>query len=132
MRVSGYHVVVVGATGAVGHTVLRVLEQRGFPLASLRLTATARSAGRSVMFRGEPHAIVETTPEALRGAQIAFFGGGDGASERFGRGAAAEGTIVIDKSATFRLEPDVPLVIPEINRHALRSHRGIIANPNCS
>jgi len=132
MRVSGYHVVVVGATGAVGHTVLRVLEQRGFPLASLRLTATARSAGRSVMFQGEPHSVVETTAEALRGAQIAFFGGGDGASERFGRAAAAEGTIVIDKSATFRLEPDVPLVIPEINRHTLRSHRGIIANPNCS
>jgi len=132
MRVSGYHVVVVGATGAVGHTVLRVLEQRGFPLASLRLTATARSAGRCVMFQGEPHSIVETTAEALRGAQIAFFGGGDGASERFGRAAAAEGTVVIDKSATFRLEPDVPLVIPEINRHALRRHRGIIANPNCS
>ena len=130
--VSGYHVVVVGATGAVGQTVLRVLEQRGFPLASLRLTATARSAGRSVMFQGEPHSIVETTAGALRGAQIAFFGGGDGASERFGRAAAAEGTVVIDKSATFRLEPEVPLVIPEINRHALRRHRGIIANPNCS
>ncbi len=129
---SGYRVVVVGATGAVGQTVLRVLEQRGFPLASLRLTATARSAGRSMMFQGEAHPIVETTAEALRGAQIAFFGGGDGASERFGRAAAAEGTTVIDKSATFRMEPDVPLVIPEINRHALRRHRGIIANPNCS
>jgi aspartate-semialdehyde dehydrogenase len=129
---SGYHVAVVGATGAVGQTLLRVLEERGFPLESLRVTATKRSAGRSVRFRGEPHTIVETTPQALRGTQIAFFGGGDGASEQFGRAAAAGGTVVIDKSAAFRMEPDVPLVIPEINRHALRHHRGIIANPNCS
>ena len=129
---AGYHVAVVGATGAIGHTVLRVLEERGFPVETLRVTATARSAGRTVTFRGEAHTIVETSPEALRGVQIAFFGGGDGASERFGRAAAAAGTLVIDKSSTFRMDPDVPLVIPEINRHALRRHRGIIANPNCS
>jgi aspartate-semialdehyde dehydrogenase len=129
---AGYHVAVVGATGAVGQTVLRVLEERGFPVGALRVTATARSAGRTVTFRGEAHTIGETSPEALRGAQIAFFGGGDGASERFGRAAAAAGTLVIDKSSTFRMEPDVPLVIPEINRSALRRHRGIVANPNCS
>jgi aspartate-semialdehyde dehydrogenase len=129
---AGYHVAVVGATGAVGQTVLRVLEERGFPVEALRATATARSAGRTVTFRGEVHTIVETSPEALRGAQIAFFGGGDGASERYGRAAAAAGTLVIDKSSTFRMEPDVPLVIPEINRSALRRHRGIVANPNCS
>ena len=129
---AGYHVAVVGATGAVGQTVLRVLEERGFPVETLRATATARSAGRTVSFRGEPHTIVETSAEALRGAQIAFFGGGDGASERFGRQAAEAGTLVIDKSSTFRMDPDVPLVIPEINRHALRRHRGIVANPNCS
>ncbi|TMJ09723.1 MAG: aspartate-semialdehyde dehydrogenase [Bacillati bacterium ANGP1] len=129
---AGYHVAVVGATGAVGQTVLRVLEERAFPVASLRVTATERSAGRPVSFRGEAHTVVETSQDALRGVQIAFFGGGDGASERFARRAAASGTLVIDKSSTFRMEPDVPLVIPEVNRPALRAHRGIIANPNCS
>jgi aspartate-semialdehyde dehydrogenase len=128
----GFEVAVVGATGAVGQTVLRVLEERSFPVAALRATASARSAGRTVTFRGQPHTVVETTSEALAGVQIAFFGGGDGASERFGRAAAAAGTLVIDKSSTFRMAPDVPLVIPEVNRHALRGHRGIIANPNCS
>jgi aspartate-semialdehyde dehydrogenase len=128
----GYHVAVIGATGAVGQTVLRVLEERAFPVASLRVTATQRSAGRPVVFRGETHTVVETSQDALRGIQIAFFGGGDGASERFARRAAASGTLVIDKSSTFRMEPDVPLVIPEVNRHALRGHRGIIATPNCS
>ncbi len=129
---AGYHVAVVGATGAVGQSVLRVLEERTFPVASLRVTATERSAGRTMSFRGEAHTVVETSQDALRGAQIAFFGGGEGASERFARAAAASGTLVIDKSSTFRLAPDVPLVIPEVNRHALRRHRGIIANPNCS
>jgi aspartate-semialdehyde dehydrogenase len=129
---AGYDVAVVGATGAVGQTVLRVLEERAFPVGALRVTATARSAGRTVAFRGQPHRIVETSLPALRGAQIAFFGGGDGASERFGRAAAEAGTLVIDKSSTFRMAPDVPLVIPEVNRHALRWHRGIVANPNCS
>lgn len=128
----GYDVAVVGATGAVGQSVLRVLEERAFPIAALRVTASARSAGRPVTFRGQTHTVVETTPDALERVQIAFFAGGDDASVRFGRAAAAAGTLVIDKSSTFRMEPDVPLVIPEINRHALRGHRGIIANPNCS
>ena len=129
---AGYQVAVVGATGAVGQTVLRVLEERGFPVAALRVTATARSAGRTVTFRGETHTIVETSSGALRGVQIAFFGAGGAVSERFGRAAAASGTLVIDKSSMFRMEPDVPLVIPEVNRHAIRRHRGIIATPNCS
>jgi len=89
---AGYHVAVVGATGAVGQTVLRVLEERAFPVASLRVTATERSAGRPVSFRGEAHTVVETSQDALRGVQIAFFGGGDGASERFARRAAASGS----------------------------------------
>jgi aspartate-semialdehyde dehydrogenase len=129
---AGYHVAVIGATGAVGQTVLRVLEERAFPVETLRVTATARSAGRTVTFRGEPHTLAETSLDALRGAQIAFFGGGDRASERFGRAVAASGTLVIDKSSTFRMEPDVPLVIPEVNRHTIRRHLGIIATPNCS
>ncbi len=129
---AGYHVAVVGATGAVGQSVLRILEERAFPVASLQVTATERSAGRTVAFHGAAHKVVATSQDALRGAQIAFFGGGDGASERFARAAAAAGTLVIDKSSTFRLSPDVPLVIPEVNRHALRRHHGIIANPNCS
>jgi aspartate-semialdehyde dehydrogenase len=127
----GYHVAVVGATGVVGQMMLRILEERAFPIAALRLTATARSAGRALVFRGETHTVAETTEETLRNVHIAFFAGGDGASERFGRAAAASGTLVIDNSSTFRLAPDVPLVIPEVNPRALRRHRGFIANPNC-
>jgi aspartate-semialdehyde dehydrogenase len=129
---SGYHVAVVGATGAVGRTMLRVLEEREFPVASLRVSATARSAGRVVTFRGEPYTVEETGPATFEGVQLALFAGGDGASARFGRSAAKSGTVVIDNSSTFRMEPDVPLVIPEVNGHALRAHRNLIANPNCS
>lgn len=129
---AGYHVAVIGATGAVGRTMLRVLEERDFPVASLRVTATARSAGRVVTFRGNPYTVEETQPSSFEGVQIALFAGGDGASARVARAAAAAGTVVIDNSSTFRMEPDVPLVIPEVNAHALRGHRNLIANPNCS
>jgi len=128
---AGYHVAVIGATGAVGRTMLRVLEERRFPVGALRVTASARSAGRVVTFRGEPHTVVETTEAAFEGVQIALFAGGDDASGQFGRPAAARGATVIDNSSTFRMEPDVPLVVPEVNPHALRRHRGIIAVPNC-
>lgn len=128
---AGYRVAVIGATGAVGRTMLRVLEERGFPVAALRLTATAHSAGRGVSFRGETHTVEETTEAAFEGAQIALFAGGDGASRQFGRAAAGRGTVVIDNSSTFRMDPDVPLVVPEVNSHALRRHRGIVAVPNC-
>src|SRR5579884_3845662 len=117
---SGYHVAVVGATGAVGRTMLRVLEEREFPVASLRVSATARSAGRVVTFRGEPYTVEETGPATFEGVQLALFAGGDGASARFGRSAAKSGTVVIDNSSTFRMEPDVPLVIPEVNGLAHR------------
>ncbi len=129
---AGYRVAVIGATGAVGQTMLRVLEERKFPVAALRLTASARSAGRVLTFRGEPHTVEETTEASFEGVQIALFAGGDGASGRFGRLAASAGGVVIDNSSTFRMESDVPLVVPEVNRHALSGHRGIVANPNCS
>jgi aspartate-semialdehyde dehydrogenase len=129
---AGYHVAVIGGTGAVGQALLRVLEERAFPIASLRVTASSRSAGRVVTFRGERYTVAETTEAAFRGVQIALFAGGDGASGQFGRLAASSGTVVIDNSSTFRMEPDVPLVVPEVNRHALARHRGIVANPNCS
>jgi len=129
---AGYRVAIVGATGAVGGTMLRILEQRDFPISELRMTATARSAGRTISFRGASHTVVETSDEALRDVQIALFAGGDGASSLFGRRAAAAGAVVIDNSSTFRMEPDVPLVVPEVNRNALRRHRGIIAVPNCA
>jgi len=128
----GYHVAVIGATGAVGQAMLRVLEERGFPAAGIRVAATARSAGRNVMFRGQPYIVEETTPKTFEGVQIALFAGGDGAGDLFGRAAAAAGAVVIDNSSAFRMAEDVPLVIPEVNRHALRRHRGIIANPNCT
>ena len=128
---AGYRVAVIGATGAVGRTMLRVLEERRFPVEALRVTASARSAGRVVEFRGRPHTVEETTEASFDGMQVAFFAGGDGASGQFGRAAAARGAVVIDNSSTYRMDPDVPLVVPEVNAHALRRHRGIIAVPNC-
>lgn len=128
---AGYRLAVIGATGAVGRTMLRVLEERRFPVETLRVTATARSAGRVVEFRGRPLTVEETTEAAFDGVQIAFFAGGDGASGTFGRAAAARGAVVIDNSSTYRMDPAVPLVVPEVNAHALRRHRGIVSVPNC-
>ena len=128
---AGYRVAVIGATGAVGRTMLRVLEERRFPVDTLRVTATARSAGRVVDFRGRPHTVEETTEASFDGVQVAFCAGGDGATGQFGRAAVSRGAVVIDNSSTYRMDPDVPLVVPEVNAHALRRHRGIIAVPNC-
>lgn len=129
---AGYRVAVIGATGAVGRAMLQVLEERKFPVATLRLTASARSTGRVLTFRGAPHTVEETTEASFAGVQIALFAGGDGASGRFGRLTASAGGVVIDNSSTFRMDADVPLVVPEVNRHALAGHRGIVANPNCT
>ncbi|MBI4279435.1 MAG: aspartate-semialdehyde dehydrogenase [Armatimonadetes bacterium] len=129
----GTHTVaVVGATGVVGRTVVRILEERRFPVKRLRLSATARSAGKTVPFCGDLVKVEETTADVLRGADFAFFAAGKEASTRFAWEAAASGTVVIDKSSAFRMDPRVPLVIPEINGHALAQHQGVISTPNCS
>lgn len=127
---SGLQVAVVGATGIVGRTMVRVLEQRRFPVARLRLFATARSAGTRVTF-GNAALTVEETGDAVLDADLALFAGGDDASRRYAWGVAAGGGVAIDNSSTWRLDPRVPLVVPEVNGEALGNHQGVIANPNC-
>ncbi len=128
---AGYNTVVVGASGAVGHELIKVLDERNFPLNKLRLCATSRSAGRQVLFRGEAYTVEETTPDSFNDMDVALFAGGS-ASLEFGPAAVERGCVIIDNSSNYRLKPDVPLVVPEVNPEDVRWHRGIIANPNCS
>jgi aspartate-semialdehyde dehydrogenase len=127
-----YHVAIAGATGAVGTDFIRLLETREFPLESLRLLASERSVGRTLLFRGRPITVELLTAEAFQGIDIALFSAGGSRSREFGPLAAEAGALVIDNSSAFRMDPEVPLVIPEINPEDIREHRGIIANPNCS
>ena len=131
-----YHIAIVGATGAVGAELLRVLERRNFPVASLRGIGSARSAGNSVRFRDESIVIEKLNPEKPRGSfdkiDVAFFSAGGDISRKFVPVARQAGALVIDNSSVFRMEPDVPLVIPEINAEDVQHHRGLIANPNCT
>ncbi len=123
---------IVGATGAVGQELIALLAARAFPLAELRPLASARSAGRSLEFRGQKLTVHEATPEAFTGLNVAFFASGGTVTKTLAPEAVKRGCLVIDKSSAFRMDPDVPLVVPEINPDALRQHRGIIASPNCS
>ncbi len=125
-------VAIVGATGAVGIELIRCLEERRFPLSELRLFASARSAGKTLPFRREPLAVRELKEDSFRGVDVALFSAGGGTSKRFGPLAVEQGAVVVDNSSAFRMDPTVPLVVPEINPEAVRQHRGIIANPNCS
>jgi aspartate-semialdehyde dehydrogenase len=125
-------VAIVGATGAVGVELIRCLEERRFPLSELRLFASARSAGKALPFRGQPVAVRELKEDSFRGVDIALFSAGGGTSKRFAPLAVEQGAVVVDNSSAFRMDPKVPLVVPEINPEAVRAHRGIIANPNCS
>jgi len=131
-RLSSPVVAIVGATGAVGVEFLQCLERRRFPLAELRLLASARSAGKTAIFRGETLIVRELTEESFRGVDIALFSAGGSISKRFGPIAVSQGAIVVDNSSAFRMDSDVPLVVPEINPEAVPRHKGIIANPNCS
>lgn len=127
------HVAIVGATGAVGVEMLLCLEQRNFPLGKLKLLASARSAGKRVKFRGEDVVVEELTHDSFKGVDIALFSAGGGISKEFGPSAAAAGAVVIDNSSAFRMDADVPLVVPEINPEAAKNHpKNIIANPNCT
>ena len=125
-------VAVVGATGAVGVELMQCLEQRRFPLSNLRLFASARSAGKTLPFRGKPVVVEELTEDSFRGVNIALFSAGGAQSKKYAPAAVRHGTVVVDNSSAFRMDADVPLVVPEINPEALRGHKGIIANPNCS
>jgi aspartate-semialdehyde dehydrogenase len=125
-------VAIVGASGAVGVELVRCLEQRAFPVAELKLFASARSAGKTLDFRGHAVRIAELDEHSLRGVDLALFSAGSAISKRFAPAASRHGTLVIDNSSAFRMDPTVPLVIPEINAEAARQHHGIIANPNCA
>ncbi|HEV8184895.1 MAG TPA: aspartate-semialdehyde dehydrogenase, partial [Chthoniobacterales bacterium] len=127
-----YDIAVVGASGAVGAELLDVLKRRAFPVRKLRLLASARSAGKMMRFREEDISVQELRDDSFTGVDLAFFSAGGEISRRFAPIAAAAGAVVIDNSSTFRMNPDVPLVIPEINGTDAREHRGIIANPNCT
>jgi len=127
-----YKVGIVGATGAVGQELIRLLDDRKFPVSELRLMASARSAGKTCTFRGTDLKIVEAGPEAFDGLDIAIFSAGASTSHALADEAVRRGCVVIDNSSAFRMDDNVPLVLPEINGDKLREHRGIIANPNCS
>src|SRR6201996_803583 len=123
---------IAGATGAGGIELLGCLERRNFPLSELRLFASARSAGKTLPFRGKQIPVQELTEEGLTGVNIGLFSAGSSTSKRFAPVAVSKGGVVVDNSSAFRMDPAVPLVVPEINPQALRDHKGIIANPNCA
>ncbi|HVU16238.1 MAG TPA: aspartate-semialdehyde dehydrogenase [Candidatus Didemnitutus sp.] len=132
MSKTDYRVAIVGATGAVGQELIALLASRQFPVGELRLLASARSAGKTVEALGRRVTVQEAKPEAFEGMDIALFAAGGSVARALAPEAARRGCLVLDKSSAFRMKADVPLVIPEINLAAARSHRGIIASPNCS
>ena len=126
-----YNVAILGATGAVGGEFLKLIEERNFPFAELRLLASKRSAGTEIEFMGKTYVVQEATKDSFQGIDIALFAGGS-VSKEFAPYAVEAGAVVIDNSSTFRMDPEVPLVVPEVNPQAILQHKGIIANPNCS
>ena len=125
-----YNLALVG-TGAVGNTILEVLKERNFSIKSLKLLATKRSAGKTIEFKGEKITIEETKEASFKGIDIALFAGG-AASTEFAKAAVDMGAVVIDNGSAFRMDPDVPLIVPEVNPEDIEWHKGLIANPNCS
>lgn len=128
----GFHVAVVGATGAVGQQMLQTLESRDFPVSKLTLLSSARSAGTKVSYKGNEYIVEEAKPESFAGVDIALFSAGGGVSKELAPHAVEHGAIVVDNTSAFRMSENVPLVVPEVNEEDLKKHNGIIANPNCS
>jgi aspartate-semialdehyde dehydrogenase len=126
------NVAVVGVTGAVGQEFLNVLAERNFPIKNLKLLASARSAGKSIEFKGTTFTVEELTKESFKDVKIALFSAGGSISREFGPAAVAAGAVVVDNSSCFRMKDGVPLVVPEVNPEAIAKHVGLIANPNCS
>ncbi|WP_318504466.1 aspartate-semialdehyde dehydrogenase [Bacillus sp. T3] len=131
-QTKGYNVAVVGATGAVGQQMLQTLENRNFPISKLTLLSSARSAGKKITFKGEEITVQEAKPESFEGIDIALFSAGGSVSLELAPEAAKRGAICVDNTSAFRMDPNVPLVVPEVNEADLHQHNGIIANPNCS
>lgn len=126
-----YNVAILGATGAVGQEFLKLIEERNFPFNELKLLASERSAGKAIEFMGRSYIVEAATPDSFKDVQIALFAGGS-ISKTLAPEAAKRGAVVIDNSSAFRMDPDVPLIVPEVNPEAIKNHKGIIANPNCS
>ena len=126
-----YNVAILGATGAVGQEFLNLIEERNFPFDNLKMLASKRSAGKHIEFMGKDYVVEEATDDSFDGVDIALFAGGS-ASKTFAPAAVKAGTVVIDNSSAFRMDPEVPLVVPEVNPEDIAKHKGIIANPNCS
>ncbi|MCC7665548.1 aspartate-semialdehyde dehydrogenase [Liquorilactobacillus satsumensis] len=129
---NGYHVAVVGATGAVGTRMIQMLEQSTLPIASVKLLASKRSAGKVLQFKGQDTVVEELVPDSFKGIELALFSAGGGVSKKFAPEAVKRGAVVVDNTSAFRMDPAVPLVVPEVNEAALAQHHGLIANPNCS
>lgn len=128
----GLHVAVVGATGAVGQQMLKTLADRDFEMDILTLLSSKRSAGTKVTFRGQEYTVQEATPESFEGVNIALFSAGGNVSKALAPEAVKRGAIVVDNTSAFRMDENIPLVVPEVNEKDLHDHQGIIANPNCS
>ncbi len=128
----GCNLAIAGVTGAVGQEFLKILEERDFPFDSLKMLASSRSAGKKIEFKGKTYIVEELTKKSFSGVDIALFSAGASRSKEFGSAAVEAGAVVVDNSSAFRMDQDVPLVIPEINPQAIAENKGIIANPNCS
>jgi len=128
----GYNVAVVGVTGAVGEEMLKILSQRDFPVSNLKALASERSEGKTLKFGSEEVKVERLTPSSFKEIEIALFSAGTSISREFSPIAVRAGAVVVDNSAAFRMDPNAPLVVPEVNPHAAKNHKGIIANPNCS
>ena len=126
------NVAIVGATGAVGTQMIKMLEDSSLPLGTVKFLASKRSAGKQLSFKGESQTIEELVPDSFEGIDLALFSAGGGISAKFAPEAVKRGTVVVDNTSHYRMDPNVPLVVPEVNAEALREHKGIIANPNCS
>lgn len=131
-QLKGYNVAVVGATGAVGQQMIKTLESRDFPISTLTLLSSKRSAGTKVLYKEKEIVVQEATPDSFKGIDIALFSAGGGVSKDLAPHAVRHGAIVVDNTSAFRMDKDVPLVVPEVNEEDLHKHNGIIANPNCS
>lgn len=132
MNEQKYHLAVVGATGAVGQQMLKTLEERDFPIASLKLLSSKRSAGKHLTFKGTTYTVEEASPESFKGVQLALFSAGGSVSKALIPEAIKHGAVCVDNTSAFRMDEGVPLVVPEVNEEDLKDHKGVIANPNCS
>ncbi len=127
-----YNVAILGATGMVGKEMLKILEQRNFPINTLKLTASERTSGTKIQFKGNEYEVEVATPKAFENIDIVLSSAGAGISVELAPSIVKNGAVMIDNTSAFRMDKDVPLVVPEINSHVLKEHKGIIANPNCS